>query len=100
MLLVRPGAPNVASKGLKVGNLRNRSVETRHALTIAAAEEAEELREALAKAEREGRQLTEERQAAEEQELPLREWVKHIEDQVHAARPPHCVYRAHAFSKG
>eukprot|EP00434_Breviolum_minutum_P015386 symbB.v1.2.013557.t4/scaffold952.1/size217748/15 len=32
------------------------------------------------------RKLTEERQAAEEQELPLREWVKNIEDQVNAAR--------------
>ena len=48
--------------------------------------EAEELRAELAEAEREGRELLQERRIAEEQERPLREWVQHVENQVTAAR--------------
>ena len=37
-------------------------------------------------AEEEARRLGEERRRAEENELPLREWVKHIEDQAKLLR--------------
>ncbi|CAK9015176.1 unnamed protein product [Durusdinium trenchii] len=76
----------IARREVSIAHLRRQHLYAANESIASSKQEAEELREALAKAEREGRQLTEERQAAEEQELPLREWVKHIEDQVHAAR--------------
>lgn len=48
--------------------------------------EASELRIALQAAEAEGRHLMAERKVAEEQEEPLREWVKHVETELRRTR--------------
>lgn len=76
----------LARRAVSIAHLRRRKTSLADEAIARARREAEQLREQLMEAEAEGRRLTEERQAAEEQELPLREWVKHIEDQVTTAR--------------
>ncbi|CAE7831733.1 cyp41 [Symbiodinium sp. CCMP2592] len=76
----------VSRRKLAVAHLRQQHLVSADQALAAGRKEAEELREALELAEREGQELARQRQVAEEQELPLREWVQHVEGQVNAAR--------------
>ncbi|OLP79774.1 hypothetical protein AK812_SmicGene39906 [Symbiodinium microadriaticum] len=76
----------VSRRKLAVAHLRQQHLVSADQALAAGRKEAEELREALELAEKEGQELARQRQVAEEQELPLREWVQHVEGQVNAAR--------------
>ena len=71
---------------MALAHLRQQHLASADEALAASRSEAEELRVALATAEREGRDLLRQREIAEEQERPLREWVHHVEGQVTAAR--------------